>query len=164
MLTKSVILALLGCVMLVVFLLPLAFSTAQATDEANVVFSEDFNGATLDRSKWAVQENTNLSGYPAWGGSLEVNDSCLWLSSDGSVFPWINTVINPFPASVDFAISWRLTYTCIADWGDGFVIYCPPHNDSSNPYRDRILTLWAGDQDQMRLPSISNYLVAASGV
>jgi hypothetical protein len=136
----------LSCAVLVVsLLLSFAFSTAHGTDETNVVFSEGFDGSTLDTSRWMVQENTNLSRYPAWGGAIAVNDSCVWLSSEGSVFPWINTVADPFPASGDFAVTWKLTYTTIADWGDGLVIYCSPHNDSSNPYSDRVLTLWAGD-------------------
>ncbi len=135
-----------SCLLLVVLLFSSqAFSIVWATNDGNVVFSEDFNDSALDTSKWAAQENTNLSRYPAWGGAIAVNDSCVWLSSDGSVFPWINTVANPFPSAGDFAVTWKLTYTTIADWGDGFVIYCPPHDDPSNPYANRVMTLWAGD-------------------
>ncbi len=136
----------LSSLLLVVLLFsPLAFSIVRATNDGNVVFSEDFNDSALDTYKWVIQENTNLSRYPAWGGAIAVNDSCLWLSSDGSVFPWINTVANPFPSVGDFAVTWKLTYTTIADWGDGFVIYCLSREDPSNPYKNRVLTLWAGD-------------------
>ncbi len=143
---KSLKISCLNCLLLLVLLFSLlAFSISRATNDGNVVFFEDFNGSALDTSVWMVQENTNLSRFPAWGGAIAVNDSCVWLSSEGSVFPWINTIANPFPSSGDFAVTWQLTYTTIADWGDGFVIYCPPHDDPSNPYRDRALTLWAGD-------------------
>ncbi len=144
--TRSLTLSYLNCLLLLALLIPpLAFSISRATNEENVVFYEDFNDSTLDTSVWMVQENTNLSRYPAWGGSIVVNDSCVSLSSEGSVFPWINTIANPFPSSGDFAVTWKLTYTTIADWGDGLVIYCAPHDDLSNPYKDRVLTLWAGD-------------------
>ena len=143
---RSLKLSCLNCLFLLVLLFPpLACSIARATNDGNVVFYEDFNDSTLDMSTWMVQENTNLSRYPAWGGAIALNDSCVWLSSEGSVFPWISTIANPFPPSGDFAVTWKLTYTTIADWGDGFVVYCPPHDDLSNPYKDRVLTLWAGD-------------------
>jgi len=142
---RSLKLSCLNCLFLVVLLFFPLGSIALATNDGNVIFYEDFNDSTLDMSTWMVQENTNLSRYPAWGGAIALNDSCVWLSSEGSVFPWINTIANPFPSSGDFAVTWKLTYTTIADWGDGFIIYCPPHADPSNPYKDRVLTLWAGD-------------------
>src|SRR4030067_2134105 len=96
------------CTLLViaVLVLPLLASAVSAEEESYTRFYENFEGTDVDTQKWAVQENTNLSGYPAWGGSIRVNDSCVWLSSDGSVFPWISTVTNPFPASGGFVVTW----------------------------------------------------------
>jgi hypothetical protein len=137
-------------IVMAVLLLPLITLATSTAETTYTPFYENFEGTEVDTQKWTVQENTNLSGYPAWGGSIRVNDSYVWLSSDGSVFPWIRTVTNPFPDSGDFAVTWSLTFTCIADWGDGFVISCGPHDDPGNPYKDRVLTLWAHDEGEAK--------------
>ena len=91
-------------VLMLLFLLalvPLAPSKAQTND---TFFTENFEGTSLDAAKWSVSENTNQSGYPAYGGSVELADGSLTLSSNGSSFPFIYSTINPFPVTGDFDI------------------------------------------------------------
>ena len=136
----------------VLLLLPLAFSAAKATNEAATVFSEDFNETTLDRAKWAVQENTNLSGYPAYGGSVAVANGQIGLSSRGSGFPCVYSGANPFPLSGDFSVEFNFTYTKISDWGCGLWIsnggpLTVTEVDSANSSTEVLFQLWADNED-----------------
>jgi len=77
------------------------------------LFSEHFDGAAVNSEKWVVQENTNMSGHPAYGGSVEVADGYLSFSINGSTFSWVYTRTTPFPSTGDFSVEFNLTYTCI---------------------------------------------------
>jgi hypothetical protein len=110
-----------------VVLLILTFSSLVgiqlALAQDSMFFSDHFYGSAVDTSKWQVQEqNVDLSGNPAWGGNITITNSSLHMSSNGSVFPFIQTVDNPFPTSGDFVLQFSLQYTCIADWGDGLML------------------------------------------
>ena len=112
----------LALIVAISLLLPLLISATPKAEASNTTFFDDFEGTTVDTAKWAVQKNTNLSGYPAYGGAIKVSEGDLYLSSDGSTFPWISTIEDPFPATGDFSVTFNVTYTCIGDWGDGVVI------------------------------------------
>jgi hypothetical protein len=118
----------------------LLHSTAYGEDASPAFFLDDFDGTTVDAEKWVVMENTNMSGNPAYGGSVKVEESQIFLSSNGSTFPWVQTVANPFPETGNFAVEFDFTYTCIADWGNGFVITKKPLRDQPS-----ISSIWAHD-------------------
>lgn len=130
------------CVIIVAILfMALFYSTVSGEDVSPVFFSEDFDGTEVDTEKWFVQENTNMSGNPAYGGSVKVAESQIFLSSSGSSFPWVQTAANPFPESGDFAVEFDFTYTCIADWGNGFFVRDSLQRDG----RPTLFSIWAGD-------------------
>jgi hypothetical protein len=112
----------------------------------NAFFTENFEGTTLDPSKWLISENTNQSGYPAYGGSIKLADSHLLLSSSGSSFPFIYSASNPFPTSGDFEIEFAVEYDCIADLGCGVMISHGIPSLDENWHKYKIVTLWAHDQ------------------
>ena len=125
-------------------LVPLLVS-ASGEETSSITFSEDFEGSEVDAAKWVVLENTNLSGYPAYGGSVNVADGYLSLSSNGSSFPWVYTASNPFPETGDFTVEFNLTYTCVGDSGNGVMISTGMPTLDSN-WHNKIVTLWAHDE------------------
>jgi hypothetical protein len=120
-------------------------SHAQGT-QSNVAFFEGFDG--FDTSKWLVTENTDMSGHPAWGGAVEVKDGQIAFSSDGSTFPWVRTLNNPFPSTGDFEVEFRLTYTVIGDSGNGIRIFSNQQNPNVYESANNIFTLWAHDEGE----------------
>jgi hypothetical protein len=116
--------------------------------ENSSFFSEHFDGSAIDTSKWRVQEqNVDLSGNPAWGGNATVTNSYLYMSSNGSAFPFIQTVDNPFPTSGDFILQFSLQYTTIADWGDGLMLgNGTPTLDQTFQWHNKIFDVWAADK------------------
>lgn len=60
---------------------------------------DNFNGNSLDPSKWTVEQGINDSF-----GSVAVANNSVMLSSDGMGFPRVVSAVNPFPASGDFAV------------------------------------------------------------
>jgi len=115
---------------------------------ARGLFAEHFDGTTLDPAKWAIQENTNMSGYPAYGGSIEVADSHVVLSSNGSGFPCVTSAVNPFPETGDFSIEFNFRYTCISDWGNGlWISKGPVIGEWNSTISNVIFQLWAGNLD-----------------
>jgi hypothetical protein len=150
---KSVLLTTLLLIMLCFSMSILAVQPTRAAD-SDQVFSDDFNGSVVDDSKWMVLENgVNMSRYTPYGGLVNVTNSCLALSSNGSAFPIVQSKTNPFPASGDFAIQFDITYAEIFDWGDGVmfshgIAYVePPANNYSGTgtWKNRVFTLWAHD-------------------
>ncbi len=116
--------------------------------EDSSFFSEHFDGSAINTSKWNVQEqNIDLSGNPAWGGNVTVANSFLYMSSNGSAFPFIQTVDNPFPTSGDFILNFSLQYTTIADWGDGLMLgNGTPTLDRTGIWHNKIFDVWAADK------------------
>jgi hypothetical protein len=148
----------LGVILFVILLASITLCNLKFVSASNVFF-DDFNGTAVDNTKWVVQENTNWSGYPAYGGSIKVSESKVHLSSTGSSYPCITSAENPFPSTGDFAIQFDLTYSCISDWGVGFWItkgQFEYKNASSN--NNIILQLWAGAIDFNRV-SIKGYFL-----
>jgi hypothetical protein len=124
-------------------LIPLVPSKAQTN---NTFFTENFDGTSLDTSKWIVSENTNQSGYPAYGGSVKLTDGSLTLSSNGSSFPFIYSTVNPFPITGDFEIELSMQYTCIGDLGCGVMLSNGAPSLDANWHNYKIITIWAHDQ------------------
>ena len=121
----------------------LSFDLAAAS--SNALFSDHFEGTAVDPAKWLVQENTNMSGNPAYGGSVQAANSSIILSSNGSTFPCVYSAANPFPETGDFAIEFDLTYSHISDFGDGLWMtsgpkWTIPLNGSSSTV---VFQLWA---------------------
>jgi hypothetical protein len=123
------------------------FSSVAGEEPSGDYFSEHFDGV-IDPETWLVQENTNMSGYPAYGGVVRVADSQISLSSDGSGFPCVTTAVNPFPTSGNFSVEFALTYTCISDWGNGLWISDGPRikKDEEKP-TNVIFGVWADNDD-----------------
>jgi hypothetical protein len=108
-------------------------------------FADHFDGGSLNASKWTTQANTNMSGYPAFGGLVNVANSTVALSSTGSTFPCVTSKANPFPTTGDFAVIFDATYTRIRDFGDGVWFSSGPlivyQNGSASS--NVVLQLWA---------------------
>jgi len=144
---KSVILLFVLVFSSITLVLPLANG---AQSNSKTLFLDDFNGAMVDSSKWVVVENTDMSGYPAYGGNLSVLDGQLEISSNGSAFPWVYTKNNPFPTTGDFSVEFRFTFTCLGDWGCGIRIFDDSPTKDADKWTGSILIIQAGDEDATR--------------
>lgn len=142
---KSLILLLILGFSSVALVSPLAKGSQPGS---SVLFSDDFDGSIVDASKWVVVENTDMSGYPAWGGKVKVNDGQIQFSSDGSTFPWVSTVNNPFPEAVDFTVEFTVTYNVIGDSGNGVRIFSNSKVNNEYNWSNNIFTLWAHDEGE----------------
>jgi len=127
---------------------------ATITDESSY-FSDHFDNELVDPLKWVIQENTQMSGHPAYGGKIGLADSNIMLSSNGSSFPYVRSVSNPFPSEGDFCVQLNVTYICIGDWGSGIMFgEGVPYIDQTpngifggdSGWKNRVFTLWAADQ------------------
>jgi hypothetical protein len=135
-------------VMLMLFALTLSSQALTEGAYANAAFVDHFDGTALDPAKWVVQENTNMTAYPAYGGSVEVANSHVVLSSTGSGFPCVTSAVNPFPTTGDFTIVFEFTYTCISDWGNGLWFSVGPFVAERNTSNSNVIfQLWAGNLD-----------------
>ncbi len=140
---------LFAVLVLIIFVLSPFVSIQSAKAQDSSFFSDHFEGSAVDASKWQVQEqNVDLSGNPAYGGNITVANSYLYMSSNGSAFPFIQTINNPFPTSGDFVLEFSLQYTCIADWGDGLMIGngTPTIDQSDGTWHNKIFDVWAADK------------------
>ncbi len=128
---------------------PTLDSTACPSGE-NLFFYDDFNGSSIDTSKWQVTLNTKMNDNPAYGGSVQLNNSFVELSSNGSTFPWVCTKENPFPTTGDFTVKLDITYSGISDFGNGIMITGGDPlivSENPSPSTKGIIQLWA-DNDQ----------------
>lgn len=73
-------------------------------------FRDDFDGNSIDGSKWAVDLGS---------GTVTVAGGLVTLSNSGSVFPVVTTLADPFPVG-DFVVRLRLAYVSQQHCGDGF--------------------------------------------
>jgi hypothetical protein len=128
-----------------VFLLTLSIALQESAiaNASTTIFSDDFNEVAVDNSKWIAQQNTYTSPYQGYGGSITINDSYIYLTSEGSSFPQVTSRTNPFPASGDFTLNFDLTYTKIAGWGDGFWVSQGPFEIKQNGDIVNILQVWS---------------------
>lgn len=131
-----------------------------AKADLGVIFSEHFDELTLDPDKWIVQENTNMSGYLAYGGKVELNNSAITLSSDGSSFPCIKTATDPFALAEDFVVEFDFTYMGISDFGNGLWLTSGSpriwYNDPTKELSTKnIFSLWADNNQSYTRSRIS---------
>jgi hypothetical protein len=150
-LLREVAVAVLFCCLLSAstLILPIPLAGAQSS-MGTPHFLDHFDQPFLDASKWVATENTNLSGYPAYGGHIQVNDSSLLLSSNGSSFPWITTASNPFPVTGGFVFEAKFGYSNVSDLGDGMGITGGElpvwYNDTSYQTIQNVFWVWTDSQ------------------
>ncbi len=131
-----------------------------AEANSNIIFSDYFDGTMLDSTKWIVQEDTNMSGYPGYGGNVKVENSEITLSSNGSSFPYITSAVNPFASGDDFVLEFDFTYKGISDFGNGlWITNGPPrifYNDTTKESATKtIFSLWADNNQSYTRSRIS---------
>jgi hypothetical protein len=124
----------------------LAFFAPSKGETDTAFFTESFEETSLNPAKWFVTENTNQSGYPAYGGSVKLAGGSLFLSSNGTSFPFIYSATNPFPSSGDFEVEFAVQYTTIGDLGAGIMLSNGARDLDANWHSYKIITLWAHDQ------------------
>lgn len=100
---KTSIVALL--ILAVIFSSATIFQVELAKADGSPYFSDHFDGGLVDPLKWAMQENSQMSGYPAYGGSISLADSNIILSSNGSSFPYVPPFRILFQVKATFASS-----------------------------------------------------------
>jgi hypothetical protein len=138
----------------------LIFAQPARASEDEAAFSDEFNGQTLDSTKWVIQLNPGFSGNPAYGGNVRLDNGKIFLSSDGSTFPAVTSATNPFPETGDFVLVFNINYEQINSYGGGFWVskgehttsnHCPfPHPISRTPDPSEvsgwanILQVWGG--------------------
>jgi hypothetical protein len=134
---------------------------------ATEFFSDDFNGTTLNESKWMASvdpprfrqyggsddpsgEWVTPDGNPSYG-TVSVSDSrvSLW-NNHSSVFPYVVSQNNPFPETGDFVLEFKMKYDSVNPQGTGFVVR---YADSESPFTNPIFSVW---QDS----STTDYLTA----
>ena len=100
------------------FLIPLtllfllSLSAASAAPKPHVLFSEKFEGKSLNPHFWDVHTNN---------GSVSVQDRVVTItSSDLYQFPFVQLNVNPFPTYKPFTLSWDMRYISHGNNWDGF--------------------------------------------
>ncbi len=93
------------------------------------VFHDDFDGTSLDLSKW------NVGG----GGTVSVAGGFATLSAGcGEQFPYLTSKVDPFPATGDFLVRVGFRYPDPAQGGNGF----GATGTWNNPYPLRAFGVW----------------------
>ncbi len=138
-----------------------------ANARGDTFFSDDFNGSTLDATKWETTIATTGVRYIAgvWTmppadahyGSIAVHDSCVSLTNtsptpSSPMFPliWTNKA---FPEQGDFEIEFRMRYTSGGYWGDGIRIirmptpFNPTQGDSTSAVGEYVLMIHQDNLD-----------------
>lgn len=75
------------------------------------VFHDDFNGTSLDLSRWNIQGGGNIA---VAGGYSTQSAGC------NEQFPYVTTITNPFPTNGDFLIRVGFSYPSPDQGGNGF--------------------------------------------
>jgi hypothetical protein len=125
--------SLLIIILLSVFLIP---TCTQAQTE-KLFFSDNFNGNTIDTNKWDVALN---------GGSLNVENNFVELSSEGSSFPSVYAKGSHIPASGDFAIEFTMQYSSFGLLGTGFWVTQGKFESHDGDPAANILEVWGDTQ------------------
>lgn len=73
-----------------------------------VIFAENFDGPRLDGSRW---------GAVPGSGEITMHDGLIGMSSSGRSYPYVYTIIQPFPSQGDFRVTCRLRYAQVKDCG-----------------------------------------------
>src|SRR5688572_12243845 len=92
-----------------ILLLAGLYSLGVATTARAQVFHEDFDGSTVDGTKWEV------TGF----GLSSVSGGKLHLVNDGCGYPYLVTRQNPFPPAGDFFCRTRFRFTSVQRGGNG---------------------------------------------
>lgn len=92
-----------------VFILALLICLARVASAQS--FHEDFNGTSLDLSRWNIQGSGSIS---VAGGYSTQSAEC------NQQFPYVTTIANPFPTTGDFLIRVGFSYPTPAEGGNGF--------------------------------------------
>jgi hypothetical protein len=142
---KAYITPIITLLTLCIIALPQTTAETNSTSSPQNMFLDHFQGDKVNRENWNVQENTHMSGLPAFGGSVKVANSQITLAStpDGTSFPYITSAHNPFPTEQDFTVEFDLTYTCISDWGTGVWI---SQKEFGNSDAKVVLQVWADNE------------------
>jgi eukaryotic-like serine/threonine-protein kinase len=99
--------------------------TARPTMAPVTVFGDNFNGSSLDSSKWTVENNSN---------PIVVSNGALQMASSSNNYPYIHSRYNPFPLSANFRLKYRLRYPQLSTCGVGVMMtsYVLPSGFSQN--------------------------------
>jgi hypothetical protein len=141
--------AILGYILLSVLVLavcPLLPAKAQTSDSnSNLIFHDDFDGASVDASKWSVTQNVN----GGQGGTINVGNSYLTLSSQGTSFPMICTANNPFQNTTDWTLEFDITYNSIGMLGSGFIVSKGTYFPYDHANLTTFLQIWSYGQSSV---------------
>jgi hypothetical protein len=143
--SKNLQAAILGYVLLSALVLvafPLPAKAQSADSSSNLIFHDDFNGASVDASKWTVKQNVN-GGH---GGTIDVGNSFLTLSSQGTSFPMICTANNPFQNTTEWTLEFDITYNSISMLGSGFMVSKGSYFPYDNVNITTFLQIWSYGQ------------------
>jgi len=117
-------------------------ASAEATANA---FSDNFDGTTVDLTKWDVQQNVDSPSLQGYGGIINVSNSYISLTSDGNSYPEITCKANPFPETGDFVLQFDITYTRYGFWGTGIWVSQGPFLPNPEQLCANILHVWSTD-------------------
>lgn len=97
--------------MLRAVLIAVALTAACIGPAGAQVFHDDFDGSSLDPTKWHIDGAGTIS---VSGGTATLSSGC------GEVFPYVTSVSNPFPTSGDFILRVGFSYPEPNSGGNGF--------------------------------------------
>ncbi len=128
---------------------------ALAGDSSGVFFFDDFNGSTIDGSKWVASVNpprfsqddpsvasgnwTTPTGTPSYG-TITVNNSLVSLvNGNSTVFPYVVSTSSPFPVTGDFSLEFKMKYDSVSVNGSGLQVH---NSDFDNPLTNDVFAVW----------------------
>lgn len=138
---------------LIIVLLVL-ISYVNMAEASSIFFEENFN--TLDVARWSF--NTNTYPEPA----ISITSGKIHMGQPGTSsldFPYVNSLVNPFPLTGDFSIIIGFQYTSIAGKGSGLKIL-----DGNNAYLN--MGFWSDSSNAIfgTDPHIIEYQITGTSV
>jgi hypothetical protein len=140
---------------IVLSLISVLFLIKPADSFAILYFSDNFDGTTIDNSKWSASTSPpRFQQYDIFGpsgywvtpsdnqpyGTISVNNSWVSLSNGYStVFPYVASTVNPFPQTGDFVLELKMRYESVEPSGTGFWVR---YADSDSPLTNSIFSVW----------------------
>jgi hypothetical protein len=112
-------------IFLLIILLSVSFIATyhvQAKTQTTAYFQDNFDGTTLNPTKWSSVLNVN----GGTGGSITVTGGSVYLSSYGTSFPCVTSAGDSFPINGDFYIEFTMHYSSVTGLGDGFWVSNTP--------------------------------------
>ena len=95
-----------------------------------------------------LQKTQPCPGTPLGAVTLQFMMGKFGFQATDQLTPWVRTLNNPFPATGDFKVELDLTYTVIADSGNGIRIFSNPQVNNEYNWSNNIFTLWAHDEGE----------------